>query len=261
MLALTILMMLPAVAIFAPWLAPHDPDAQNLLLRYGAPSPDFPLGTDRFGRDTLSRLIFGLRPTLIVAGGSVTAAAVVGTALGMFAGYRRGWFDQVVTRGVDLLMSFPVLLLALIVVAAFGSSVTNVLIAIAIAFIPTFVRLARNPTLSIRRSEYIEAARSVGAGDNRIVLRHILPNVRPAIITYGIIAVADAAILESGLTFLGVGLQPPQASLGSMIRESFTDLSQGTWLAISSGGVLFALVFCLNTVGDRLQSMIAHRPR
>lgn len=244
-----------------PLLVSLDPNAPNLRNAFQPPSlsTNAPLGTDRLGRDTLTRLIFGLRPSIIVSAGAVMFAFMLGTAVGAFAGYRRGRFDIVASRLVDMLMALPTLLFALMLVAAFGAGLINVLVAVSLAFLPGFVRLARNPTLSVAAADFVVAARSVGARDRRILVLHVVPNILPAILALAVIHLGDAVLIESGLSYLGVGIQPPDASLGSMIREAANDLYRTPWLTITAGGVLLVLVLALNVIGDYLQDRAAGR--
>jgi peptide/nickel transport system permease protein len=208
-------------AVLAPALAPYDPARQVLLEALLEPSGDHLLGTDEFGRDMLSRTIYGARASLVVGVLAVALSALAGTILGQVAGYKGGRLDEVLMRLMDAAFAFPALVLALIINTILGSSLTNAIIAIAIVATPGFARLARGSTLAVREREFIIAARTVGAGDARILLRHILPNIGPPLIVNASNLMSGAIITEGSLSFLGLGVQPPTPSWGSMLRAGY----------------------------------------
>jgi peptide/nickel transport system permease protein len=237
-------------------LAPYDPTRQVLADAILPPSSSHWLGTDEFGRDVLSRLIYGARASLSVGIVSVLLASVIGITIGQIAGYRGGLFDSILMRVMDALLSFPGLMLALIINSVLGSSLNNAIIAIAIVSIPTFARLARGETLSIRERDFVQAARALGASHNRILLRHTLPNILSPLLVHASNLVAAAIIVEGGLSFLGLGVQPPTPSWGSMLRSGYSYISTSPWLVL---GPLFAIMITVlgfNLLSDTLQTLL-----
>jgi peptide/nickel transport system permease protein len=253
---LAIIVLVALAAIFAPLLAPHDPLEQNILDRLKPPSADHLLGTDYFGRDTLSRLLYGARISLIIGAGATLIAMVAGSAVGMLAGWRGGRFDAVTMQVMDMLLAFPSLILGLIIVAMLGPSMPNIIAAIALTSVPTFARIARAPTISIKERDFIEAGRSLGFSDMRILSRHILPNIFPEIMVMGALWVANAIRTEASLAFIGLGLKPPTPTWGGMIREGFENILDSAWLAIAPGVAILIVVFALNLLGDGLRDAI-----
>lgn len=243
-------------AIFAPLLAPHDPLQQNILHRLEGPSPEFWLGTDSYGRDVLSRLLYGTRISLAVGFLSVLIAMTVGSAIGILAGYVGGMVDQVVMGIVDVMLSFPTLLLGLMVAAMLGASLENLIIAIAITETAPFVRIARAPTISAKRKEYVEAGRALGFSPLRIMGVHILPNIMSDIVVVASLWMASAIRTEASLSFIGLGVQPPTATWGGMIREGFENILSSWWLVVFPSLAILLTVLALNILGDALRDAI-----
>lgn len=254
-----ILLML--VAIFAPHLAPYDPAEQHIIYRLRGPSDMFKLGTDEFGRDVLSRLIYGSRASLVVGLASVLAAGVVGTAIGGVSGFIGGRFDQIVSSIVNILMSFPSLLLGLIVVVVLGPGTENVIIAVALSLLPNFIRLARGPVLALREREFIVACRAMGASTTRIVLLHVLPNILGPISVMSTLWIATAIRTEASLSFLGLGVQPPWPSWGNMIKSGVDNILSNPWLAVYSGLAITVTVLAFNVIGDGLRDALDPKQR
>jgi peptide/nickel transport system permease protein len=258
-LGLVAILVLAAIAIFAPWLAPHDPTAQSVARALEGPSADYWLGTDDYGRDLLSRIIFGARPALLVGVCSVLVSMAIGVPLGMIAGFRLGWIDQVTGWLVDIMLSLPSLLLALMVVTLLGSSSTVLILAIGISHVPIFLRLARSSTMVLRNHEFINLARSFGATNFFIIRRHILPNVLGPIITMATLSIAGAIREEASLSFLGLGIQPPEPSWGNLIRDGVANFLEAPGLAVIPGAVLTIAVLAFNLVGDSLRDLLDPR--
>ncbi len=244
------------VAVFAPLLAPHDPLAQDLLFRLKPPNESYWLGTDYYGRDILSRLLFGARISLVIGLVAILAAMLIGSVIGMIAGYYRGRIDLVLMQIMDSLLAFPSLILGLIVVAMLGPSILNLVIAIALTAIPPFARIARAPTISMKEREFVEAGRSLGFSDFRILVLHILPNILPEILVMGSLWLATAIRVEASLAFIGLGVRPPTATWGGMIREGFENILDSPWLALAPGVAILIVVFSLNLLGDGLRDAI-----
>lgn len=229
--------------------------------RMAGPSWSMPLGADTFGRDLLSRIVFGARLSLQVAVFSVALALIAGTTLGLIAGYAGGWFDQVIMRTMDVLFAFPTVLLALGVVAALGPNPANVVIAIAIVYTPIFARVVRGPVLAIKEREFVEAARALGARASRIIARHLLPNLMSVVIVQTSIALSWAVLTEASLSFLGLSAQPPAPSWGSMLNEGRQNLELAPHLAIFPGLAIMLAVLGFNLLGDGLRDVLDPRLR
>ena len=243
-------------ALFANWVAPYDIRVQNLMERFQAPSFKHWMGTDDFGRDVLSRVLVGSRVSLLVGICSISGAMALGVLLGVYSGLKGGWIDQALTKVIDSLMTFPSLILGILVVSALGPGVENVTIAIAIAFIPRFARVARGPTLVLKENEFIMAARACGATDVRIIFRHILPNLVGEIVVMGSLWVSTAIIVESSLSFLGLGVQPPAPSWGMMIKMGVDSIKLAPWLAVFPGLAISLAVLAFNLLGDGLRDLL-----
>jgi len=243
-------------AIFAPLLSPADPTRQVLLDSLLPPSWAHPLGTDEFGRDVLSRVLYGARASLQVGLIAVGLASLVGTLLGQLAGYWGGRLDEMVMRVMDALFSFPSLMLALIINTILGTSLTNAIIAIAIVDTPGFARLARGSTLAVREREFIQAARVIGASHRRIMGWHILPNISAPLIVNATNQVSGAIITEGALSFLGLGVQPPTPSWGSMLRSGYGYMDGSPWLAVAPGLAIMITVLGFNFLGDALRDAL-----
>jgi peptide/nickel transport system permease protein len=246
-------------AVFAPVVAPYDPTTQNFTALLQGPSTAHPLGTDELGRDTLSRVIHGARVSLQVGLIAVGLALVTGGSLGLISGYARGAVDTVVMRVMDGLLAFPALVLALAVTAMLGPSLRNTMIAIGVTGIPSYARLVRGQVLSIRDLEYVQAARSLGAGHGRIMLRHVLPNTTAPIIVETSVAIPAAILAEAGLSFLGLGVQPPTPSWGAMIDTAQGYMQREPWIAIAPGAAIVVTVLAFNFLGDALRDALDPR--
>jgi peptide/nickel transport system permease protein len=240
-------------AIFAPWLSPHDPLEQDVLLRLATPSAQFPLGNDSFGRDILSRILWGGRVSLYVSTAAVFMAIVIGGALGILAGYIGGVFDRVVMAAMDVLLSFPTLVMGLLVVAMLGPTVGNLILAITLTAIAPFARIARAPTLSVKERDFIEAGRALGFSNLRLMAVHILPNVLDDILVMAALWLATAIRTEASLSFIGLGVRPPTATWGGMIREGFENILDSPWLAILPSLAILLVMLGLNMLGDGLR--------
>ncbi|HXH84801.1 MAG TPA: ABC transporter permease, partial [Candidatus Tectomicrobia bacterium] len=247
-----------AGAALAPVLAPADPLAMSAR-RFAAPSAEAWLGTDQFGRDLASRLLHGARVSMVVAFSAVLAAAAAGTVIGLLAGYLGGKVDHLLMRGVEVLMAFPTLLLALAVVATFGGSLGNLVLAIAIAYVPIFSRVVRGSALSVAHLDFVQAARALGAGDGRIMLREILPNILAPIIVQATFNLSTAIMIEAALSFLGLGVQPPTPSWGTMLSEARGFMELDPWLAVAPGGAITVAVLAFNLFGDGLRDILDPR--
>lgn len=253
---LVLLLLILLFALFANVVAPYDIRVQNLMERHQAPSFKHWMGTDDFGRDVLSRVLVGSRVSLLVGICSISVAMLLGVLLGVYSGLKGGWIDQVLTKVIDSLMTFPSLILGILVVSALGPGVENATIAIAIAFIPRFARVARGPTLVLKENEFIMAARACGATDARIIFRHILPNLVGEIVVMGSLWVSTAIIVESSLSFLGLGVQPPAPSWGMMIKSGVDSIRLAPWLAVFPGLAISLAVLAFNLLGDGLRDLL-----
>lgn len=245
-------------ALLAPWLAPEDPLVMGPR-RFAAPSFSAWLGTDQFGRDLLSRLLYGARVSIAVSFAAVGMATLIGGTIGLCAGYFGGRVDLVLMRGVDVLMAFPTLLLALAVVATFGGSARNLILAVTLAYIPIFSRVVRGSALSVKQSDFVEASRALGARDGRIMLRAVLPNVLAPIIVQATFNLSTAIMIEAALSFLGLGVQPPAPSWGSMLSEARNFMELDPWLALAPGGAITLAVLGFNLFGDGLRDILDPR--
>jgi peptide/nickel transport system permease protein len=245
-------------AIFAPVLAPYDPNSQNLLGRMRPPgtvsrSFHYLLGSDELGRDLLSRLIYGARVSLFVAIASVIMSGVVGVLLGMLAGYLRGWVELIVMRLVDVFLSIPAILLAIITVAVLGTGLVNVIVVLALTRWPRYARIAYGQTLSVANMPYVRLAAFMGASTPRVLLRHILPNIIGAVTVVATLEFGLMVLFEAGLSFLGLGVQPPTASWGAMLSSGRNYLATAWWIATFPGLCLFLLILAVNLIGDDLR--------
>jgi len=242
------------VAIFAPWVSPYDPREQKIINRFADPKMEKNLlGTDQFGRDTLSRIIWGSRTSLSVGVFAVLIGGSIGTVLGIIAGYKGGRIENFIMRMADVFLSLPSILMGLIVIVALGSGLTKVIIAIAIALTPRFIRLGHGPTLSLKEIGYVEAARASGGSGFRIMLRHVLPNIIGPILVMATLWVATAIRIEASLSFLGLGTQPPDSSWGLMLKSGVDNITISPWLAVFPGLAIMFAVMAFNMVGDGLR--------
>jgi len=261
MVGLVMIVCLVVLAVFAPEIAPYDVIKQNYLLVRKAPSGAHWFGTDEVGRDILTRVIWGARASLSAGVISVGIAISIGVPLGLIAGYRGGFVDALISRFTDAMLACPFLILAIALAAFLGPSLGNAMIAIGITATPLFVRLTRGQTLAIRNEDYIEAARAVGNPVWRIALRHILPNVLPALLVQATLTIATAIIAEASLSFLGLGQQPPLPSWGSMLNVAQRFLGNAPWMAIWPGLAIFVSVISFNLLGDGLRDALDPRSR
>jgi peptide/nickel transport system permease protein len=258
---LIVLVLYLVVAIFAGWLAPYDYKEIHLDSILSPPSGQYLLGTDAAGRDTLSRLIFGIRPTLIVGSVTIVVAAVCGTILGLVAGYFGGWIQMIIMRFIDALMGFPMLLLALVIAAVLGGGMKNVIIALGVASVPTFARVMCGQTLSLKENDYVMAGKSLGFTNLRLMLSHIVPNSFPPMIILATMNIGMVILMEASLSFLGIGIQAPEAAWGSMVSAGFKYLTTSPWLSVAPGIAIMLIVFSLNMVGDGLRDALDPRLR
>ena len=252
-IGLVLALAMVVMALAAPWLAPYDPNAQDVLLKLEPPSAAHWFGTDDFGRDVLSRVIYGARISLFVGAIATLAGVLAGTIIGVVSGYFGGLVDRVITALTDVLLSFPQLIMGLILVAVLGASLTNLILAIAITAVPAFVRVARASTLAMKERDFVDACRSLGFGDRRIMFLHVLPNILDEVVVMGSLWFAAAIRTESTLAFIGLGVPPPTATWGGIIRDGFDNLLDAPWLSIFPSIGLLAIMIALNLIGDGLR--------
>jgi peptide/nickel transport system permease protein len=253
---LVLLAAIVVIAVFAPLIAPHDPLEQNIVARLEPPGGEFLLGTDSYGRDVLSRLIYGARISLLVGFVAILIAMAIGSTIGIVSGYIGGRFDQIVMSLLDVMLSFPTLLLGLMIAAMLGASLQNLIIAIAITEIAPFARVARAPTISLKHRDFVEAGRALGFGPVRIMGVHILPNMISDVVVLSSLWMASAIRTEASLSFIGLGVPPPTPTWGSMIREGFENILDAWWLAVFPSLAILITVLALNLLGDALRDAI-----
>ena len=241
------------IAIFADFLAPYDPSKINILNKLQGPSADHLFGTDQLGRDTLSRLIYGTQIALMVAGVSIGLAVIIGSILGAIAGYGPNWIDFVIMLLFDMVRSYPVIMFALAVVVLFGPSLFTIMAIIVATSFPTYGRLMRTQTQSLRQAEYILSARALGIGMPRILLRHVLPNTIGPILIVASMDVPFVIALEAGLSFLGLGVRPPTPSWGSILNDGYTYIRNSKWILISAGIPLILVTIGFTFLGEQLR--------
>jgi len=249
------------LALGADWLAPYDPVGQDIVARLRGPMAGHWLGTDQLGRDVLSRILYGSRASLLVSAASVGLALLVGGTLGLLAAYYRGWTERVVMRAMDILFAFPVMLLAIGVVAVLGPGALTAAVAIAVVYTPIFARLLRGPALVVCDSDFVVGARAAGATDARILLMHVLPNLAGVMLVQTSLLLSSAILVEASLSFLGLGTQPPNPSLGLMLAEGRNVLMLSPWGALFAGAAILLLAFGLNLLGDALRDRLDPRLR
>jgi peptide/nickel transport system permease protein len=255
-LAVGYLAILGAASLAAPWVAPHNPTAQDLDRRFAPPSGQHPLGTDNFGRDILSRVIFGSRAALLVGIVSVSIAALLGSAVGLAAALSGGLADNALMLLMDGLLSFPTVLLAITVVSFLGYGLAQVMVAIGVIYAPTFARLVRAETMAIRTEGYVEASHALGTPPGLVIVRHIVPNLLGKVVVQGSITFALAVVVEASLSYLGLGTQPPTPSWGLMLKDARDYLVQAPWMALYPGIALALTVFSFNVLGDTLSERL-----
>jgi peptide/nickel transport system permease protein len=252
-IGLVIAILMVVMAIAAPWLAPYDPNEQNVLLKLEPPSAEHWFGTDAFGRDVLSRVIYGARISLFVGAFATFAGVVIGTIIGVVSGYLGGLVDRLVTAATDVLLSFPQLIMGLILVAVLGASMFNLILAIAITAVPAFIRVARASTLAMKERDFVDACRALGFGGPRIMFLHVLPNIMDEVVVMGSLWFAAAIRTESTLAFIGLGVPPPTATWGGIIRDGFDNLLDASWLSVFPSIAILTIMIALNLIGDGLR--------
>ena len=260
-ISLAMIIVIAVIAITAPLISPYDPLAQDILQRLKGPTSIHWLGTDQLGRDILARIFHGVRASLSIAAGAVFVALLFGSMLGLLAAYYKGWVDRVIMRLMDVLFAFPVMLLAIGVIALLGPGSFPTAAAIAIVYTPIFARLLRAPALVIAASDYVMSAKSIGASDLRIIVFHIFPNLASVILVQVSLLLSSAILVEASLSFLGLGTQPPAPSLGMMLSEGRNFLFLAPWAAIFSGLAILVIAFALNLFGDALRDDLDPRLR
>lgn len=251
--ALIVLLAIVACSIFAPWIAPYDPTFQDYAKILEPPSPAYPLGTDDLGRDVLSRLIHGASASVYAAFLSVGVAAVLGIPVGLIAGYAGGWVDDVISRIIDTFLSFPAIVLAIAVTGVLGIGLTNAMISVGIVFAPQLARLARARTLVLKQELYVDAARCFGASPTRILRKHILPNAIQPVLVQMTLLMAVALLAEASLSFLGLGMQPPDPSWGAMIARAYLYMQIAPEQMYAPGLAILATALAFNTLGESLR--------
>jgi peptide/nickel transport system permease protein len=261
MAGLIVVSLLVVVAIVAAAITPYPPNDQSFRIKLEPPSAEHLLGTDEFGRDVLSRILIGSRVALGVGIMPVVIALFVGVTLGLVSGFYGGVVDQVIMRLIDIMLAFPWLLLAIGIVAILGPSTTNVIIAVAIVYVPAFARIVRGSVLSIKEKEFVEAARSMGQPDSRIIVRHILANAWAPIIVLSTLSIGQAIIYAAGLSFIGLGTQPPDADWGVMLSSGREYLRDAPWLGFFPGFAILITVLAFNLFGDGLRDALDPRLR
>lgn len=260
-LSAVVLAAVVVIALTASFITPYGVNDVDVPQALRPPSGAHWMGTDELGRDVLSRVLMGVQASMKVAVVSVAFAAVVGVTLGVLAGYRGGWLDTVVMRIVDVMFAFPVLLLALAIVAVLGPGLTTTILAIGVVYVPIFARVARASTLSVRVEPYVAMSRTMGTGSGFILIRHILPNITGPLIVQTSLSLAFAILSEAALSFLGLGLQPPQPSLGRMIFDSQGFVTLAWWMAVFPGLAIFVIVLACNLLGDGLRDVLDPKQR
>ena len=258
---LALLIAFTFLALFAPVLSPEDPIHQNISASLTPPGADFLLGTDKLGRDILSRILFGARISLFVGLAVVAGAGFFGSLVGLFAGYARGWADEVLMRVTDIFFTFPSLILAMAIAGALGPSLRNALIAVAVVSWPVYARLIRGQVLVLREQEFVQAARAIGVSDTRIVLRHLLPNTLAPLLVQASFDMGAVILSVAGLSFIGFGAQPPTPEWGVMISEGRNYITTQWWLTAVPAAAILLLVAAFNLIGDGLRDLLDPRLR
>lgn len=253
MIGVVVLLLMSLAALFAPVLTSFDPDKLSPREARLPPSLEHPLGTDHFGRDELTRILYGGRVSLRIGLIAVFIGATIGVTLGAIAGYRGGWVDETISRFIDVLLAFPGILLAIAVVAVLGPDLTNLMIAVGVGTVPGFARLVRGQTLSAREFDYVVAARALGCSHLKILARHIMPNVLAPIIVYATLSIAGAILAGASLNYLGLGAKPPTSEWGLMLAEARDEIRRSWWLPTFPGLAIMLTVIAINAVGDGLR--------
>lgn len=261
LVGLVILSVIGVVGLAAPWLAPYDPITINPAEALTRPSLAHPFGTDQYGRDILSRVIVGARLSLLTGLGAVAIALTAGIVLGLLGGVVGGWTDLLFMRLIDIMMAFPSILMALVVVAVLGHGTVNVMVAVGVSLIPTFVRLVRGDVLTVKENVYVEAAQALGCGRGRLALRHVLPNIVAPVIVLSTVAIAWSIILGASLSFLGLGPRPPIPEWGIDLSNGRSYLLRAWWISSIPGFCIMLTVVAVNLVGDALRDELDPRLR
>ena len=251
--------LLVLVALFAGWISPYDPLEQNVFHRVKPPERSHLLGTDEYGRDVLSRVIWGAQISLTVGLLSVILGMVLGTSLGIIGGYIGGIPGSLIMRIVDILLSFPTLITGILIAAVLGSGLTKLIITIGIVLAPRFARLAYGPTLAVKEIEYVNAARVIGASSFRIITRHVLPNIIGEVLVVGTLWIGTSIMIEASLSFLGLGVSPPTPTWGNMIKSGIDRLTNAPWLSVFPGLGILLTVLSFNMIGDGLRDIVDPR--
>lgn len=249
-------LVLVASAVFAPLVSPHSPSELDYVHLFAPPSTNHLFGSDELGRDLLARVLYGGRTSLAIAGAATVVAMVVGVLWGFAAAFREGWVSEILMRIADAAMGMPVILLGLVLVAAFGASTLSLIAILGILFAPATARLARAALLAELRSDYYVAAVSVGARSPRIVLGELLPNTMPVLLARATLVAAEAIFVEASLSFVGLGVQPPKASWGTLLQQGYSNLYRSYWYPVFPGLVILVAVLALNTLGDNVQRVL-----
>lgn len=258
-LGLILVVAIVLVAIAAPILAPHDPILQNTRERLSPPSREYLLGQDDFGRDILSRILFGTRISLLVGICSVLLGGILGTVMGVIAGFKGGRIETVLMRVVDTLLAFPDLITGLLVLAVLGPGLVKMILAIGLVISPRFARLAHGPTLALREKDFIDAARALGVGDLRMLRKHIIPNIMGELLVMASLWTASAIRIEANLSFIGLGVSPPTPTWGKMIRDGTSHLTNAPWFSVFPGIAILITVLAFNLLGDGLRDVMDPR--
>jgi peptide/nickel transport system permease protein len=253
LIGVVMVLVMVLIAVFAPWIAPHDPDAQNMMLNLAGPSREHWLGNDAFGRDVLSRIVWGARVSLYVGFVATISALVIGTAVGIVSGYFGGWIDRAAMAVTDILLSFPQLIMGLLLVAVLGPSLFNLILAIAVTAVPAFIRVARGSTLAMKERDFVDACRAMGYGPFRIMFLHVLPNILDEVVVMGSLWIATAIRTEATLAFIGLGVPPPTATWGGIVREGFDNMLDAPWLSLFPSVAILIVMVALNLIGDSLR--------
>lgn len=262
LIALMVLIIVVVAAVGAPAIAPHDPELQSLRLRLKPPfwaegsEAGYPLGTDALGRDMLSRMIYGSQISLIVGLSTVLLQGAIGVLIGLLSGYFGGWVDNVLMRIADIQQSVPFLILAVALAAVVRPSLINIIIVLGITGWVTYSRVVRGQVLSVREQEFVEASRALGSGDARIIFYHILPNIVPSITVIGTLTISTMILAEASLSFLGMGVPPPTATLGGMVADGRNYVSTAWWVSVLPGIQIFVTVLSINLIGDHLREIL-----
>jgi len=249
------------IAIFAPWIAPYDPNQQDLSTALEQPSQNHFLGTDQFGRDVLSRNLYGTRVSLVVGIVAIAIASLLGITLGLIAGYFGGWINTIIMRSMDAMLSIPPLILALVIATALGGGLKNILIALGVSMMPGYCRLTCGQVLSLKESDYIVSSHAIGVNNFSIIVRHILPNAFAPLLVLVTLTMGTMILAEAGLSFLGVGVAPPTPSWGAMVSNGYLYLLTNPVLSLTPGFAIALLVLSFNMVGDGLRDALDPRLR